>query len=91
MFNNIGKKIKIYTSVIFYMNVFFNIVAGGIVFGLGLTNKQVLLMVIGVIIGVVGTFLAWISSFVLYAYGQMSEDIHFIREYIANEDEESTD
>ena len=66
MYDNIGSKIKILAQVIAVFGVFISITCGLIL----IINDMA---AAGICIAIVGPILAWVSSFVLYAFGQLVE------------------
>ena len=63
MFDNIGNKIKSLVKTVFAIEIILFIVIG-----IALSRTP-----IGIIIAMVGIFVAWISSFALYGYGELIE------------------
>ena len=64
MFNNIGGKIKTLSVVVTLIGIVASIIIG-IAF---ITNEEVL---IGFVVMLAGSFISWISSFVLYGFGEL--------------------
>ncbi len=67
MFNNIGGKIKTLASVITWIGIICSIVGGATMMGF-------LFPLPGLLIMIVGSLASWISSFLLYAFGQLVEN-----------------
>lgn len=67
MFKNIGGKIKTLASVITCAFIILSIVSGVLI----MVNDLVL---VGILVMLVGFLLSWVSSFILYGYGQMIEN-----------------
>ena len=67
MFKNIGGKIKTLATVITCAFIVLSIVVGVLL----MANDMAL---VGVLLMLVGFLFAWVSSFVLYGYGQMIEN-----------------
>lgn len=72
LFTNIGAKIKRWAEVIFYFEVISAILGG---LALLSTNAG-----IGLIVLICGPLTAWLSSAILYAFGELTEDIRAIRD-----------
>lgn len=70
MFDNIGRKIKIFAIVIFVLEMLVGIIAG-FAFGINTDWKNPLR---AILIIVTSPFLAWISASVLYGFGQLVEN-----------------
>ncbi len=73
MFENIGGKIKGLTKFIFALGVIACCISG-ITF---LCARQI---TVGLIVLIGGPILCWISSFIMFGFGQLIEDAHAIKE-----------
>ena len=71
MFNNIGNKIKTCAEVISLIGIIASIITG-IVIMLTIATFQAIFL--GLLICIIGSLLCWISSFVLYGFGQLIEN-----------------
>ena len=69
MFNNIGGKIKTLATIITWIGIVCSVIAG---FSLMLANESLILL--GVLIAVLGSLGSWISSFLIYGFGQLIEN-----------------
>jgi len=69
MFENIGKKIKNLASVITWMGIILSVVVGIVLIVLDES-----LIATGLIIMVAGFLMSWISSFLLYGFGQLVDN-----------------
>ncbi len=67
MYDNIGGKIKGLVKTIFVLESI-----GFIILGLSMLDASVLL---GLIVLIIGPLIAWVSSFVLYGFGELVEKI----------------
>ena len=67
MFSNIGGKIKGLVVIIFIIEVIICIIAGCVMISTGDDGFAFL----GLIVMILGTLIAWISSWVLYGYGEI--------------------
>ncbi len=74
MFNNIGDKIKIVAVIISTLGIIFSVIAG-LVF---LTTSTL----IGILIILLGSLLSWVSTFLLYGFGQLIENSDIIRQHL---------
>lgn len=70
MFDNIGRKIKILAIVVFVLEMLAGIIAG-FTFGSNTDWKEPFR---AILIIIASPFLAWISAFVLYGFGQLVEN-----------------
>ena len=66
MYDNIGKKIKIMAKVIFVIGLIISLIAGFIIIGI---SQQ--LVLISLLIFVVGPIFFWISTWLLYGFGEL--------------------
>ena len=83
MYDNIGRKIKDLAKAICLLEVFAAIIAGMIVIGNFADARDGTGMVgIGILIMVVGPLLAWISSWLLYGFGELIEKTSNIEIYL---------
>lgn len=74
MFNNIGEKIKGIASLSCYIGIGCSILMGLLLlmtFGL-----------IGILVAVFGSFLAWVGSLAVYGFGQLVENSNIQRRYL---------
>lgn len=69
MFNNIGKKIKTLAQVITWIGIIASIIGGIAMIAI---DKNFILF--SLIIIVVGSFVSWLSSFILYGFGQLIDN-----------------
>lgn len=69
MFSNIGSKIKALATFVTCVGI-----VGSIIIGMVIIGNDEDLALLGIIIMAVGSLLAWISSFVLYGFGQLVEN-----------------
>lgn len=69
MFENIGNKIKALAQIITWMGIISSIVSGILLI---VNNNDMIFL--GIVIIVVGSLGAWISSFLLYGFGQLVEN-----------------
>lgn len=69
MFTNIGSKIKTLAQAITLVGVVISIITG-----IGMVAIDDDLILTGIITAALGAFLSWISSFVLYGFGQLVEN-----------------
>ena len=78
MFTNIGKKIKVLAVVIFCIMAGLSVISGLIMIVEGLDYGHEDFIFGGIIIAGLGFLFSWISSFVLYAYGEIADKVSAI-------------
>lgn len=69
MFDNIGRKIKALAQVVCWIGIVCSVIYGVVL----MTTDEDLVMV-GFMVLVMGSVLAWVSSFALYGFGQLIEN-----------------
>lgn len=74
MFNNIGSKIKIYAEVVSWIGIIICVIFGIILIISGVRNESADSIFSGLLITLIGSLFCWISSFVLYGFGQLVEN-----------------
>lgn len=72
MFNNIGGKIKALAYIACLIGIIACIIIGLSIISLSGMDEES--MIVGIIVIIAGSFISWISSFVLYGYGQLIEN-----------------
>ncbi len=77
-FDRIGKKIKGFVKVLFYLQV---IVYGVLALFLAISIAPIGIL-IGLLIFIVGSLVAWISSWMLYGYGELIDKTTDIAEIL---------
>ncbi len=70
MFKNAGSKLKSLARIIFALNVII-----GIVVGIVMIKASFVLLIVSVAVGVL---IGWLSSIMLYAFGELCENVHEI-------------
>jgi len=81
MFSRIGKKIKIVATVLFYVLAAASVIGAFYVifnFGQLLGTGNAILM--GILIALVGCLIAWVSSFMLYGFGELVDNSAIIKD-----------
>ena len=81
-FDRIGKKIKGFVKVLFYLQV---IVYGVLALFLAISMAPIGIL-IGLLVFIVGTLIAWISSWMLYGYGELIDKTTDIAEFLEGDD-----
>jgi predicted RNA-binding Zn-ribbon protein involved in translation (DUF1610 family) len=76
MFDNIGEKLKNLAKVIFFIEAIITVIIGLVYMG---TDEDFVFL--GLIFIIVGPLTALISSWFLYAFGQLVDDIHALRNH----------
>lgn len=69
MFDNIGGKIKTLAKVVCWIGIIACIITGIVLMA---TDEDLIL--VGILTVVVGSLLSWVSSFILYGFGQLVEN-----------------
>mgnify|MGYP003290205362 CR=1 FL=1 len=72
MYSNIGKNIKLFAKVVFVLEAFVAVVVGIVL--LGIKNLEIP----GVLILILGPFSAWVSTWLLYGYGELIDKVCII-------------
>ena len=72
MYNNIGEKIKGLATFFFLFGAAVSVIAG-----LALLSDGSGIW--GIVLMIGGAFVSWVSSWLLYAFGELVEDVHAIR------------
>lgn len=75
MYENIGSKLKDLAKYAFAIEAVVAVISG-----FSLMTEHESLMPIGFLVMLVGALVAWISSWMLYAFGQLVDDVHAIRQ-----------
>ena len=75
LYENIGSKIKNWAKWIFIVEAI-----GAIITGVVLMATDEGLIVYGLLTLVCGPIIAWVGSWILYAFGQLVEDVHAMRD-----------
>jgi ssDNA-binding Zn-finger/Zn-ribbon topoisomerase 1 len=75
MYDNIGGKIKGSAKIMFIVGAIVEVITGIVLLA---TDDS--LIFAGLLILFLGPILSWVSSWVLYAFGELVEDIHAIRD-----------
>lgn len=70
MFKNAGSKLKSLARIIFALNVII-----GIVVGIVMIKTSFVLLIVSVAVGVL---IGWLNSIMLYAFGELCENVHEI-------------
>jgi len=82
MFNNIGKKLKGLAKVVCWIGIVLSVLLGAMCVISGyveLNGHTVNGVIYGLFVIVLGCLASWINSWVLYAFGQITDDVHEIR------------
>ncbi len=74
MYDNIGGKIKGLAKAMFIVEVI-----GAVIAGIALVATDAGFILIGLLTLFCGPIIAWVGSWILYAFGELVEDIHAIR------------
>ena len=87
MFSNPGKKLKSLAKLIFWLAIVLNVL---LFLGIYVTmvneagtDGNILAFIVFVVLGLlIGALIGWLSSILLYAFGEVIEDIHSMRKQI---------
>ena len=69
MYNNIGQKIKQFATVLFTIGTICSILSGSYI--VIVSNLEA--SATGILIVIMGSFLSWVSTFLLYGFGELIE------------------
>ena len=83
LYANIGGKIKTWAKWMFIIEAI-----GAIITGLIMLFADEELILYGLLILVFGPIVAWVSTWILYAFGELVEDIHAMRSNYRSQAEE---
>ena len=78
LYENIGSKIKNWAKWIFVIEAI-----GAVITGLVLLFTDEDLILYGLLTLVCGPIVAWVGSWILYAFGELVEDVHAVRDKIS--------
>lgn len=81
MFDDIGVKIQTVAKTVAWLNIALSFVAGLVVLFLAFLDLEYFFVrvLMAIIVVIVGCLISWLSSIALYAFGQLVEDIHAMR------------
>lgn len=82
-FDNIGRKIKGWAKAIFALEAI-----AALIGGLALMSTDEDAVAIGLLIAILGPIVAWISSWLLYGYGQLIENSDIVAEEYRRKNEQ---
>lgn len=87
MFNNPGKKLKSLAKLIFWLAIVLNVLLFLGIYGTAVVEEgakgSALALFVFVALGLlIGALIGWLSSILLYAFGELIEDIHSMRKQI---------
>ena len=72
MYRNIGAKIKTLAAVLAWVGIIVSVIAGIVMIGIGVDSRDgEAMMALGLGYIVLGPLLSWISSLVLYGFGEL--------------------
>ena len=83
MFARIGKKIKIVATVMFYVLAVASVIGGFyVIFNFGSLVGTGNAILLGILIALLGCLIAWISSLMLYGYGELVDNSAIIKDLL---------
>ena len=74
MFDNIGGKIKTLAQTVCWVGIILSLFAGIAMMAEGMTMEYEYWVPAGFLLAIIGSFLSWVSTFVLYGLGQLIEN-----------------
>lgn len=74
LYTNIGKKIQTWAKWIFIVEAI-----GAIITGIGMLIEDEDLILVALLIVILGPIVAWVSSWLMYGFGKLIEDVEAIR------------
>lgn len=84
LFKNAGPKLKVLAKVIFVISLIIGEIIGIVAIAAGADSwNGGILITIGVILVIISPLLAWLSSIILYAFGESCDNVSDIRYYAA--------
>lgn len=84
LFKNAGPKLKVLAKVIFVISLIIGEIIGIVSIAAGADSwNGGILITIGVILVIISPLLAWLSSIILYAFGELCDNVSDIRHYAA--------
>ena len=81
MFDNIGRKIMGLAKIICWIGIIASVFSGFLMIAVGVVEMEEILLIWGFIMVVAGPIASWISSFLLYGFGQLVENTRILVEY----------
>ena len=88
MFNNPGKKLKSLAKVIFWLSIIiYTLAAVGAYLNEveinSASGSTIGLIIVAVLWVLIGLLIGWLSSILVYAFGELIEDVHSMRKKIS--------
>ena len=74
MFDNIGNRIKVLAVILTLLGIVASFIVGTVFLDFEYVEDKTLRIIIRLFIIVGGSFLPWVSSFLLYGFGQLIEN-----------------
>ena len=81
MFEDIGRKIRTLAEVLCWIGIISSVIGGIILIakGASLSDGGAPMVIIGIAVMIIGPLLSWVSSFVLYGFGQLIDNTDAIK------------
>ncbi len=91
MYANIGKKIKTLASVIGWVGIALSCIAGLAIFIYSLGDSETIVkgFLIGILIAGIGSLVSWISSFLLYGFGELVDKTASLERHFCGDSKDS--
>ena len=83
-FKNIGKKIKTFTEIVCKIAIVLCVIAGIVAFVICILIGEIGLALLSVLATVAAVFVAWLSSWSSYAFGELVDSVSEIKELLKN-------
>lgn len=71
MFRDIGDKIKNLAKYICCVGIIFSVIIAIILIVVGIEENLIFFIFLGLLVGVIGSFLSWIGVFLIYGFGEL--------------------
>lgn len=82
LFKNAGPKLKVLAKVIFVISLIIGEIIGIVAIAAGADSYDgEIFITIGIILVIISPLLAWLSAIILYAFGELCENVNDIRYY----------
>ena len=82
MFYNMGKKIRALAVTLCWIGIGVFVISGLVAICLGFASHTLGLIALGILVLILGPLFSWLSIFVLYAFGDLVENVQEIKEQL---------
>ena len=74
MYNNIGNKIMVFAKVVCSLGFIASVLGGVVIaYAMAVMNLLGLGIFLGILVAVIGSLVSWISTWVMYGFGELIE------------------